>query len=215
MATRSAITKKVTRSVIDTIGDTRPSSTIPTPHTDKLHTVERYKLIEGGKAIEISIEVETPGLSTKWTARQRWVSPAGALMEVHCNENQRRPLQSLSRAEPEGGEAGFLTLLQKENRCRDSLCGRISRCLCASMLLSPSAGVSQSTPKHPSSTPSSGRPGWKSAMSPPAAERPCAGVNDPRYPYIDNGRARRESKQPHLSRRRPVQSDPPGLGERR
>lgn len=76
--------------VIDTIGVTTRTfvDNYRTPHTDKLHTVERYKLVEGGKAIEISIEVEDPGaFTTKWTARQRWVRQQAPLMEVHCNEN--------------------------------------------------------------------------------------------------------------------------------
>jgi hypothetical protein len=76
--------------VIDTIGLNTKFfvDNYRTPHTDKLHTVERYKLVEGGKAIEISIEVEDPGaFTTKWTARQRWVRQQEPLMEVHCNEN--------------------------------------------------------------------------------------------------------------------------------
>ena len=76
--------------VIDTIGVTTRTfvDNYRTPHTDKLHTVERYKLVDGGKAIEISIEVEDPGaFTTKWTARQRWVRQQEPLMEVHCNEN--------------------------------------------------------------------------------------------------------------------------------
>jgi hypothetical protein len=76
--------------VIDTIGVTTRTfvDNYRTPHTDKLHTVERYKLVEGGKAIEISIEVDDPGaFTTKWTARQRWVRNQEPLEEVHCNEN--------------------------------------------------------------------------------------------------------------------------------
>jgi len=76
--------------VIDTIGVTTRAfvDNYRTPHTDKLHTVERYKLVDGGKAIEISLEVDDPGaFTTKWTARQRWVRNQEPLEEVHCNEN--------------------------------------------------------------------------------------------------------------------------------
>ena len=76
--------------VIDTIGVTTKTfvDNYRTPHTDKLHVVERYKLAEGGKAIEISLEVDDPGaFTTKWTARQRWVLQQEPLTEVHCNEN--------------------------------------------------------------------------------------------------------------------------------
>jgi hypothetical protein len=76
--------------VIDTIGVTTRTfvDNYRTPHSDKLHVVERYKLADGGKAIEISLEVDDPGaFTTKWTARQRWVLQQEPLTEVHCNEN--------------------------------------------------------------------------------------------------------------------------------
>ena len=76
--------------VIDTIGVTTRTfvDNYRTPHSDKLHVVERYKLADGGKAIEISIEVDDPGaFTTKWTARQRWVRLEEPMYEVHCNEN--------------------------------------------------------------------------------------------------------------------------------
>jgi len=76
--------------VIDTIGVTTRTfvDNYRTPHSDKLHVVERYKLVDGGKAIEISLEVDDPGaFTTKWTARQRWVRNQEPLEEVHCNEN--------------------------------------------------------------------------------------------------------------------------------
>jgi hypothetical protein len=77
--------------VIDTIGVTTKTfvDNFRTPHTDRLHVVERYKLADQGTAIEISIDVEDPGaFTTKWSARQRWVrAPSAPLMETHCNEN--------------------------------------------------------------------------------------------------------------------------------
>jgi len=78
--------------VIDTIGVTTRTfvDNYRTPHSDKLHVVERYKLVDGGKAIEISLEVDDPGAFTaKWTARQRWVRNQEPLEEVHCNENNQ------------------------------------------------------------------------------------------------------------------------------
>jgi len=38
-------------------------STIRTPHTERLHVVERFKLIEDGKTLQILIEVDDPGAS--------------------------------------------------------------------------------------------------------------------------------------------------------
>src|SRR5947199_4940000 len=49
--------------VVDTIGVTTRAfvDNYRTPHTDKLHVVERFKLIEGGKRMEILITVDEPG----------------------------------------------------------------------------------------------------------------------------------------------------------
>ena len=43
------------------------------PHTEQLHVVERYRIIEDGKAIEAVAHVEDPGAFTMpWTAYQRY-----------------------------------------------------------------------------------------------------------------------------------------------
>jgi hypothetical protein len=61
--------------VVDTIG---LSSRVfiddfQTPHSDKLHVVERYRLIDGGKQLEVQIYVEDEGaFTTPWTAIQRF-----------------------------------------------------------------------------------------------------------------------------------------------
>jgi hypothetical protein len=77
--------------VIDTIGLTDKTfvDNYRTPHTSKLHVVERLKLIEGGKAVQISISVDDPGAFTMpWSATQRWRRVArGPISEEPCNEN--------------------------------------------------------------------------------------------------------------------------------
>jgi hypothetical protein len=76
--------------VIDTIGVTTRTfvDNFRTPHTERLHVIERYKLAGDGKAIEISLEVDDPGaFTTKWSARQRWVRAQIPMTETHCNEN--------------------------------------------------------------------------------------------------------------------------------
>ena len=96
--------------VIDTIGVTTRTfvDNYRTPHTDKLHVIERYKLIEGGKAIEITMEVEDPGaFTTKWTARQRWVLQQEPLTEVHCNENNEDFFSIFPRPTPKADKPDF------------------------------------------------------------------------------------------------------------
>jgi len=60
-----------------------------TPHTEKLHVVERFKLIDGGKMLEDMITVEDPGaFTTKWSAVQRFRREEGRpLLEDVCAEN--------------------------------------------------------------------------------------------------------------------------------
>ncbi len=59
--------------VVDTTGiDTRTFiDSFETPHTDKLHVVERLHLIDGGRILEADVHVEDPGaFTTPWNAVQ-------------------------------------------------------------------------------------------------------------------------------------------------
>ena len=97
--------------VVDTIGlnDKTPIDGYLTPHTERLHVVERFHLIDGGKTLEVNIHVEDPGAFTMpWNAIQRYrrVEPqraenplvaendsttsaaiAGPMLEASCAEN--------------------------------------------------------------------------------------------------------------------------------
>jgi hypothetical protein len=77
--------------VIDTIGISNKTfvDNYRTPHTSKLHVVERLKLVEGGKAVQISMTVDDPGaFTTPWSATQRWRRVTrGPITEEPCNEN--------------------------------------------------------------------------------------------------------------------------------
>ena len=77
--------------VVDTIGmnDKTYVDNFWTPHTDKLHVVERFRMIDGGKTLEANIQVEDTGAFTmKWNAIQRWRRVAqGPIFERSCAEN--------------------------------------------------------------------------------------------------------------------------------
>ena len=77
--------------VIDTIGITTKTfvDNYRTPHSSKLHVVERFKLVESGSKMQISIDVDDPGAFTMpWSATQRWRrSEREPMPEVVCNEN--------------------------------------------------------------------------------------------------------------------------------
>src|SRR5207245_866425 len=57
--------------VVDTIGMNDKSfvDSYRTPHTTQIHVVERFKLIDGGKALEVNFTVPEPGaLHMPWSA---------------------------------------------------------------------------------------------------------------------------------------------------
>ena len=76
--------------VVDTVGLDKRSfiDGFQTPHSDQMHVVERFRMVDGGKAIEISLRVEDPGaFTTPWTATQRWrrVEPGVAENNIPLN----------------------------------------------------------------------------------------------------------------------------------
>jgi len=61
--------------VVDTIGLNTKTfvDNYRTPHTEQLHVVERFRLINSGKAMQVDIHVEDPGAFTMpWNAVQRF-----------------------------------------------------------------------------------------------------------------------------------------------
>jgi hypothetical protein len=95
--------------IVDTIGinDKIALDGFGTPHTEKLHVIERFHLIEGGNVLEANIHVEDPGaFTTPWDAIQRFrqyeaavrrvpierlaqlaSAPEGPLQEMRCADN--------------------------------------------------------------------------------------------------------------------------------
>jgi hypothetical protein len=88
--------------IVDTVGlNTRTFvDNFRTPHTDKLHVVERFRMVDDGRAMEVQIHVEDEGaFTTPWNAIQRYRRidanhteddsrvPRGPLEEAVCAEN--------------------------------------------------------------------------------------------------------------------------------
>jgi hypothetical protein len=77
--------------VVDTIGISSKSyvDNYQTPHTDQLHVIERFRMIENGKMLEVNVHVEDPGaFTTPWNALQRYRrTNTGPMAEVVCAEN--------------------------------------------------------------------------------------------------------------------------------
>ena len=95
--------------VVDTIGQNAKTVVdgFHTPHTEQLHVIERFHLIDGGETLEVNVHVEDPGAFTMpWNAIQRYrrfeetvskgnaaslavlaTPEEGPLMEAICAEN--------------------------------------------------------------------------------------------------------------------------------
>jgi hypothetical protein len=86
--------------IVDTIGLNARTliDGYQTPHTDKLHVVERFHMINGGKTLQVDVHVEDPGaFTTPWNAIQRYrrVEPG-----VAKNPDPLNPLSSTSDEGP-------------------------------------------------------------------------------------------------------------------
>jgi hypothetical protein len=79
--------------VVDTIGLSTENSYIDnfrTPHTDKLHVVERFTVEPGGKNITAIVTVEDPDtFNAPLTMKQRWFKAEGIMRETVCSENNK------------------------------------------------------------------------------------------------------------------------------
>jgi len=96
--------------VVDTIGIS-PKSYVDdfrTPHTDKLHVVERFKLSTDHKNLELLIMVDDPGaFTTPWSATQRYDLRRRPLTESPCAENNENFFNYKQPAMPTADKPDF------------------------------------------------------------------------------------------------------------
>jgi hypothetical protein len=79
--------------VVDTIGlnDKTFVDNFRTPHTEKLHVVERFGMIDGGKAMRVDITFEDPDAFTApWSVTQRYDRVQRPMDELVCAENNEQ-----------------------------------------------------------------------------------------------------------------------------
>jgi hypothetical protein len=78
--------------VIDTIGlNTRTFVDVyRTPHTEKLHVVERWRMIDDGKMMEVTFTVDDPeAFNQPWTGMRRYRRVQQEAPEEICAENNQ------------------------------------------------------------------------------------------------------------------------------
>jgi hypothetical protein len=91
--------------VVDTIGmnDRTFVDSYNTPHTTAIHVVERFKLVDGGRALQVDFTVDDPGaFNTPWSAGKRFKRERAGLAEEVCAENNKGyfnyPIEPLPQA---------------------------------------------------------------------------------------------------------------------
>jgi hypothetical protein len=78
--------------VVDTVGLNTKTvvDSYRTPHTEKLHVTERWRLINDGKTLEANIRVEDPDtFNEPWATVQRYQRGQQTLSEEICAENNQ------------------------------------------------------------------------------------------------------------------------------
>jgi hypothetical protein len=78
--------------VVDTVGlnDKTFVNNFRTPHTEKLHVVERFRLTDGGNAMRVDITFEDPdAFNAPWTVMQHYDRIQGPMVEAICAENNQ------------------------------------------------------------------------------------------------------------------------------
>jgi hypothetical protein len=76
--------------IVDTIGmnDKTFVDNFRTPHSEKMHVVERYRMVDGGKMMEVNIRVEDPdAFNEPWSAIKRYRRVTDPMGEEVCAEN--------------------------------------------------------------------------------------------------------------------------------
>jgi hypothetical protein len=101
--------------IVDTIGFVEhPYSFLDnwrTPHTKDLHMVERWKLLDGGNAIEATVTFDDHGaFNAPWSGMVRWSKMNGPILESVCAENNENYQNILGLSEypmPEAKTSDF------------------------------------------------------------------------------------------------------------
>jgi hypothetical protein len=76
--------------VIDTVGlnDRTTIDNFQTPHSEQLHVAERWKMTDGGKTLEVYVQIEDPqAFYEPWRAIQRYRHVEMPYIEKICMEN--------------------------------------------------------------------------------------------------------------------------------
>jgi hypothetical protein len=97
--------------IVDTIAlnDKTYVDNYQTPHTEQLHVIERFHMVDDGKTLEVNVHVEDPGaFTTPWNAIQRYRRmDRNPFAENVCAENNDDHFHQGMEPMPEAVKADF------------------------------------------------------------------------------------------------------------
>jgi len=97
--------------VVDTIGmnDKTFADDYRTPHTTQIHVVERFRVTDGGKTLQVNFTVEDPGaFNMPWSGMQIYHrSKQGPFLEAVCAEGRTSPFRDTGHPIPIAGKPDF------------------------------------------------------------------------------------------------------------
>jgi hypothetical protein len=97
--------------VIDTIGvnDKTFIDNYRTPHSDKLHVVERFRLTEGGQKLQADVTIDDPvALTQPWHVTHTWRKVTGPMTESRCADGEMvNPFGQKAEPLPVSGKPDF------------------------------------------------------------------------------------------------------------
>ena len=96
--------------VVDTIGlsSKAPIDNWRTPHSEQLHVVERFQLVDGSDVLHAIVTIEDPvALTAPLTVYQRWNRLEGEMVEVACAENNTSHMVGVTEPIPVAEKPDF------------------------------------------------------------------------------------------------------------
>src|SRR5690242_13133563 len=96
--------------VVDTIGlnDLAPIDHYGTPHSDSIHVVERYRVVDGGKSLQVDFTVDDPtAFNTAWSGIAHYRKSRAGFEEFICAENNKNIWTGKSYAIPAAEKPEF------------------------------------------------------------------------------------------------------------
>jgi hypothetical protein len=97
--------------VVDTIGQNTQSflDNFRTPHSDKLHVIERYRVVENGETLEAEVTIDDPvALVQPLHVVKRWRKVQGPMTESRCADGEMvNPFQQKTDPLPVANKPDF------------------------------------------------------------------------------------------------------------